>query len=99
MYQQMRSVLVFLFVVLASLSARAGPVAAVHDCGSLDSIGNLVGNVRSFAQGEIHVATFRPKNRFHHPSISYSSLPKNQWVAGAMPSVRTPMAAASVLST
>ncbi len=47
MYQQMRSVLVFLFVVLASLSARAGPVAAVHDCGSLDSIGNLVGNVRS----------------------------------------------------
>ncbi len=28
---------------------------------------------------------FRPKNRFHHPSISYSSLPKNQWVAGALP--------------
>jgi len=65
----MRSVLVFLFVVFASLSARAGPAAAVHDCGSLDSIGNLVGNVRSFAQGAIrvaHISTEEPASSPKH---------------------------------
>ena len=69
MYQQMRSVLVFLFVVFASLSARAGPAAAVRDCGSLDSIGNLVGSVRSFAQGAIrvaHISTEEPVSSPEH---------------------------------
>ena len=65
----MRSVLVFLFMVFASLSARARPGAAVHDCGSLDSIGNLVGNVRSFAQGAIrvaHISTEEPVSSPEH---------------------------------
>src|SRR5262249_57281038 len=52
----MKSILVSSFALLVSLSAHASPLAAVHDCGGLDSIGNLIGNVRSFAQGAIRVA-------------------------------------------
>ena len=52
----MKSTFVFLLALVASFSAHAARAAAVHDCGSLDSIGNLVGNVRSFAQGAIRVA-------------------------------------------
>jgi hypothetical protein len=52
----MRFILVSMFTLLVSTSAHTSPAAAVHDCGGLDSIGNLVGNVRSFAQGAIRVA-------------------------------------------
>ena len=52
----MKSILVSVLALLVSFSAHASPAAAVHDCGGLDSIGNLVGNVRSFAQGAIRVA-------------------------------------------
>ena len=52
----MKSTLVSVLALLVSFSAHASPAAAVHDCGGLDSIGNLVGNVRSFAQGAIRVA-------------------------------------------
>ena len=52
----MKSILVPVLAFLVSVSAHASPAAAVHDCGGLDSIGNLVGNVRSFAQGAIRVA-------------------------------------------
>ena len=48
----MKSLLITIFALL-SLAAHA---AAVHSCDHLDSIGNLVGNVRSFAQGAIRVA-------------------------------------------
>jgi hypothetical protein len=52
----MKSILVSVFALLAAVSAHASPAAAVHDCGGLDSIGNLIGNVRSYAQGAIRVA-------------------------------------------
>ena len=48
----MKSLLIPIFALL-SLATHA---AAVHSCNHLDSIGNLVGNVRSFAQGAIRVA-------------------------------------------
>ena len=37
-------------------SASTGAAAAVHACTGLDSIGNLIGNVKQFAQGAISVA-------------------------------------------
>jgi hypothetical protein len=43
-------------MAMASMPALAGPPAAVHACGDLDSIGGLMGNVRSFAEGRIRVA-------------------------------------------
>jgi hypothetical protein len=52
----MRCLFVAFSAVLVSLSAHASPAAAVHDCGPLDSIGNLIGNVRSFGNGAIRVA-------------------------------------------
>ena len=52
----MRGLFVAFSAVLVSLSAHASPAAAVHDCGPLDSIGNLIGNVRSFGNGAIRVA-------------------------------------------
>jgi hypothetical protein len=76
--QQIKSVLVFLFTVLASPSARAGPAAAVHDCGGLDSIGNLVGNVRLFAQGAIsvaHISTEEPAAAPEHLLIFVAKEP------------------------
>ncbi len=42
--------------IAMSAAAKAAPAAAVHKCEGLDSIGNLVGNVRTFAEGSIRVA-------------------------------------------
>jgi hypothetical protein len=50
----MKPILLSVLAFLVSLSAHASP--AIHDCGGLDRIGNLIGNVRSFAQGAIRVA-------------------------------------------
>jgi hypothetical protein len=52
----MRPLFVGLSAALFSLSAHASPAAAVHDCGDLDSIRNLISDVRSFANGLIHMA-------------------------------------------
>jgi hypothetical protein len=41
----------FLLILISTLSPPGANAAAVHDCDRLDSIGNLIGNVRSFAQG------------------------------------------------
>jgi hypothetical protein len=46
----------FLLILIATLAPPGANAAAVHDCDRLDSIGNLIGNVRSFAQGAIRVA-------------------------------------------
>jgi hypothetical protein len=51
-----------ILAVAAMLLTTTALAAGVHDCGSvlehrhLDSIGNLVGNVRDFAEGAIRVA-------------------------------------------
>jgi hypothetical protein len=52
----MKSSFVLFLTLLSSVPAHAAPAGAVHDRRGLDSIGNLVGNVRSFAQGAIRVA-------------------------------------------
>jgi hypothetical protein len=51
-----RLIVVPVLMMLALLTTYPANAAAIHDCGRLDSIGNLVGNVRSFAQGAIRVA-------------------------------------------
>src|SRR5690242_18132620 len=42
----------FIFFFLSSSAFAAG----VHSCENLDSIGNLVGNVKTYAEGQIRVA-------------------------------------------
>ena len=53
--------------LILALAVTAGPTSAapavVHTCDGLDSIGNLVGHVRAFANGDIriaHVSTEEP---------------------------------------
>ncbi|RZA09082.1 MAG: hypothetical protein EOP11_02850 [Proteobacteria bacterium] len=43
-------------LLLSALTSISAQAAAVHSCEGLDSVGNLVGNVRSYAQGAIRVA-------------------------------------------
>jgi hypothetical protein len=45
------------FAATPVLAQKDAPVAAIHECGGLDSIGNLIGDVRSFADGAIRVAS------------------------------------------
>ena len=74
----MKPVFVSLFGLFASLSAQAAPAAAVHDCGGLDSIGNLVGNVRPFAKGAIrvaHISTEEPASAPEHLLIFVAEEP------------------------
>jgi hypothetical protein len=74
----MKSSFVLLLTLLSSISAHAAPAAAVHDCGGLDSIGNLVGNVRSFAQGAIraaHISTEEPASAPEHLLIFVAEEP------------------------
>jgi hypothetical protein len=62
----------------AAMGAQAGPAAAVHNCQGLDSIGNLIGNVRFFAEGSIriaHISTEEPAAAPDHVLIFVATDP------------------------